>query len=197
MLANLSAAAPLPPSQALAGRTLRAQVLLVGMAVALLTLSAKVQIAWWPVPMTLQTYVVLVIGMTCGTRLGLAAVVSYVLAGALGFPVFAGTPEKGIGLAYIAGPTGGYLAGFIVAVVVCGRLAEKGWTSRFWPRVAAIVMGHATIFVFGIAWLGVFVGAERAVALGFIPFIGATIAKTLLAAVTVPAARRLVVRGGA
>jgi biotin transport system substrate-specific component len=167
------------------------------MAVALLTLSAKVQIAWWPVPMTLQTYVVLVIGMTCGTRLGLAAVVSYVLAGALGFPVFAGTPEKGIGLAYIAGPTGGYLAGFIVAVVVCGRLAEKGWTSRFWPRVAAIVMGHATIFVFGIAWLGVFVGAERAVALGFIPFIGATIAKTLLAAVTVPAARRLVVRGGA
>lgn len=197
MLANLPAAAPLPPSQAVAGRTLHAQVLLVGIAVALLTLSAKIQIAWWPVPMTLQTYVVLVIGMTYGTRLGLAAIVSYVVAGALGLPVFAGTPEKGVGLAYIAGPTGGYLAGFIAAVVVCGKLAENGWASRFWPRVAALVVGHATIFVLGISWLGAYVGLERAVALGFVPFIGATIAKTLLAVVTVPAARRLVARSGA
>ncbi|MBE7520833.1 MAG: biotin transporter BioY [Burkholderiales bacterium] len=196
MLANLPTAAPLPPSQAVAGRTLHAQVLLVGIAVALLTLSAKIQIAWWPVPMTLQTYVVLVIGMTYGTRLGLAAIVSYVVAGALGLPVFAGTPEKGVGLAYIAGPTGGYLAGFIASVVVCGKLADKGWTSRFWPRIATLVLGHATIFVFGIVWLGNFVGAERAVALGFVPFIGATIAKTLLAVVTVPAARRLVARSG-
>src|SRR5690349_15200312 len=93
----------------------------------LLTASAKAQVPMWPVPMTMQSFVVLVIGMAYGARLAGATVALYLLEGALGLPVFAGTPEKGIGLAYMAGPTGGYLAGFAVAAVAMGWLAERGW----------------------------------------------------------------------
>jgi len=97
------------------------QVLLVLGASLLLTLSAKIQVPFWPVPMTMQSYMVLVLGMALGPRLGPAAVAVYLAQGAIGLPVFAGTPEKGIGLAYMAGPTGGYLLGFFVAAVITGQ----------------------------------------------------------------------------
>ena len=86
----------------------------------LLTISAKVQVPFWPVPMTMQTFVVLAIGMAYGPALGMATVALYLAQGAFGLPVFAGTPEKGIGLAYMAGPTGGYLAGFVAAALLTG-----------------------------------------------------------------------------
>ena len=92
-----------------------------------LTVSAKTQIPFWPVPMTMQTFVVLVIGMAYGARLGVATIALYLLEGALGLPVFAGTPEKGVGLAYMMGPTGGYLLGFVAGAWLCGWLAERGF----------------------------------------------------------------------
>src|SRR3954465_14880485 len=101
--------------------------LLVVVAVALLTLSAKVQIPLWPVPMTMQTYAVLVLAMGLGTRLALVSVTSYLALGAAGLPVFAGTPDHGVGIGYMLGPTGGYLAGFVLATIVCGQLAHRGW----------------------------------------------------------------------
>src|SRR5712672_4648101 len=101
----------LPITAPLLAQGTYAGAILVATGLLLLTLSAKIQIPLWPVPMTMQTYVILVIAMAYGTRLGVATVVAYLLAGAVGLPVFAGTPEKGIGVPYMLGPTGGYLVG--------------------------------------------------------------------------------------
>lgn len=165
----------------------------------LLWASAKVQIPFWPVPMTMQTYVVLVIGATCGWRLGAATVMLYLAQGALGLPVFANTPERGIGLAYMAGPTGGYLVGFVVSVVMVGWLAERGWGRSLTKMTIAMIAGHAAIFVFGVAWLtylfafvfGVPEGTTAfgaAIAAGLTPFLAGTVLKTALAAATIPLA---------
>jgi biotin transport system substrate-specific component len=162
--------------------------MLVAAAVVLLTLSAKIQIPMWPVPMTMQTYVVLVIGMGYGTRLGLLSVGSYIALGVLGLPVFAGTPERGVGLPYVFGPTGGYLLGFVLAAGTCGALAKRGWDRHLLSCVSAMTIAHAVIFVCGVAWLATMTGWERAVAVGFTPFIAATIVKTILAAASLPAA---------
>lgn len=157
----------------------------------LLTLSAKIQIPFWPIPMTMQTYVVVVLGMAYGTRLGVATVVSYLVLGAVGLPVLAGTPERGIGLAYMIGPTGGYLVGFVVAAALAGELAARGWDRSFAWTLVAMTLAHLVIFVPGVAWLAASVGWERAFAVGVAPFVGATVAKTLLGVVTMPLAWRL------
>jgi biotin transport system substrate-specific component len=157
----------------------------------LLALSAKVQVPFWPVPMTMQTFVVLVLGAAYGWRLGLATVLVYLAEGAAGLPVFAGTPEKGIGLAYMAGPTGGYLVGFAVAAALAGWLAERGW-NRTLPRLAAsMVLGHAAIFLFGLSWLAGSIGWTKAVAVGLMPFWAATALKTALAVAAVAGLERL------
>ena len=151
----------------------------------LLTLSAKVQVPFWPVPMTMQTYVVVLLGVAYGWRLGLATVALYLAEGALGLPVFAGTPERGVGLVYMAGPTGGYLLGFLVAATVCGWLAERGF-ARTLPLLAFVALaGHAIMLVPGVAWLSTFVGFKEAVALGFAPFWAATLLKSALAVGTI------------
>ena len=106
--------------------------------------------------------------------------------GFLGLPVFAGALA---GPAYMAGPTGGYLAGFLAAAALIGVLAERGW-DRSWPLLlAAMALGHAVIFAFGFAWLAVLVGPGKAFALGVAPFAAATVVKTLLACALVGAAR--------
>ena len=153
-----------------------------------LTVSAKTQIPFWPIPMTMQTFVVLVIGMAYGSRLGAATVALYLLQGALGLPVFAGTPEKGVGLAYMMGPTGGYLLGFLVAAWVCGWLAERGFDRSPLKSLVAMSVGHVLIFVFGVAWLATFMGIEKAFMVGVAPFWAATIVKTLLGVATLPLA---------
>lgn len=173
-------------------RRFAAQLALIVTGVVALTASAKLQIPWWPVPMTMQTYVVLVIGMAYGTHLGLATMLAYLAAGALGLPVFAGTPEKGIGLAYMAGPTGGYLLGFVAATWICGGLTARGWDRDWLRSFAAMTVGHVVILALGVAWLAALMGASRAIELGLMPFIAATIAKTLLAGATLPAAWRAV-----
>ena len=137
----------------------------VGIAIAgslLLTLSAKTQIPFWPVPMTMQTFVVMVIGMALGPRLGVATVALYLTQGAVWFPVFACTPEKGVGLAYMMGPTGGYLAGFLAGAWICCALAERGWDRSWLKSGIAAAIGHAVIFGLGVLWLQSLIGWQKA-----------------------------------
>jgi biotin transport system substrate-specific component len=150
-----------------------------------LALSAKIQVPFTPVPMTLQTLVVLALGAAFGARLAAATVALYLLEGLFGLPVFAGAVA---GPAYMMGPTGGFLLGFLVAATLIGLLAERGW-DRSWARLfAAMTLGHVVIFALGFAWLAGLIGAEKAFALGVAPFALATIVKTLLASAVVGAA---------
>ncbi len=175
--------------------SLPAQVAAVVTGSLLLWVSAKVQLPFWPVPMTLQTLAVLAIAAALGRRLGTATVALYLVEGALGLPVFAGTPEKGVGLAYMMGPTGGYLLGFLLAAPVVGHFADRGWTRRPVAMFAVMLLGLALIYAPGLAWLAQFVGAEKAVAFGFTPFILGDLAKAGIAALAFPAAWSLLRRG--
>ncbi len=157
-----------------------------------LVVSAKVQVPFYPVPMTLQTLAVLTLGALFGPRLAAATLALYLGEGLIGLPVFAGAVA---GPAYVAGPTGGYLAGFLLAAALVGWLAERGWT-RGWPlAIAAMTLGHLVIFAAGFAWLALALGAGKAWAVGVVPFSAATLTKTLLAAALAIAARRLAPRG--
>lgn len=161
---------------------------------ALLTVSAKVQVPFWPVPMTLQTLALQLIAMSFGLRLGVATVLLYLAEGALGLPVFAGSPERGIGLAYIVGPTGGYLAGFVVATAAMGWLAERGWDRSVLRAFAVGLVGNAIVIGLGSAWLASLIGLERALAAGVTPFLLASFLKVGLAAAIMPAAWQLIRR---
>jgi biotin transport system substrate-specific component len=169
-------------------------VLLALVGSALLTLSAKVQVPLYPVPMSMQTFVVLVLGMAYGPRLGLATVLLYLAEGAAGLPVFANTPERGIGLPYMMGPTGGFLLGFAISAWFCGWLAERGWDRSLWRTAIAITVGHAIILGLGWAWLATLVGPEKAYLGGIAPFYIATVYKTVLAVAVMPGAWWLVRR---
>ncbi|NIA70611.1 biotin transporter BioY [Pelagibius litoralis] len=160
----------------------------------LLALSSKLQVPFWPVPMTMQTLVVLTIGMALGPRLALATLGLYLLQGAVGLPVFAGTPEKGLGLAYMTGPTGGYLAGFVIAAVLVGKLAERRWDRHPLTTAAAMLAGMAVIYALGAAWLAGFIGIEKAVQFGVLPFLLADAVKIMLATALIPLAWRAVRR---
>lgn len=153
-----------------------------------LWISAKIQVPFYPVPMTMQTFVVLVIGMAFGWRLGAATLALYIAEGAMGLPVFAGTPEKGLGLAYMVGPTGGYLLGFLVAAATVGWLAEKGWGRNVGLTLAAMTIGTAIILAFGNAWLGAVIGWDKPVLqFGLYPFLPGAAFKIALAALLMPA----------
>jgi biotin transport system substrate-specific component len=130
--------------------------------------------------------------MGYGSRLGAATVGLYLLQGALGLPVFAGTPEKGIGLAYMMGPTGGYLVGFLLAAAVVGWLAERGWDRTLSLAVVAMVIGTILLFVPGILWLAALIGLSKAVAAGVTPFLLASVVKLALAAAVMPLAWRAI-----
>lgn len=149
--------------------------------------SAKVKIPFYPVPMTMTTFVVLVIGMVYGWKLGAATILLYIAEGAIGLPVFAGTPEKGVGLAYIMGPTGGYLAGYVLAAAICGYLAQLNWDKRVSTTALAMLLGNLAIYVPGLLWLGMLFGWDKPIlAWGLIPFIAGDLAKIALAAATIP-----------
>ena len=154
----------------------------------LLTLSAKISVPFFPVPMTMQTFVVVGIGLAMGPVWGVTAVAMYLAQGALGLPVFAGTPEKGIGLAYMAGPTGGYLAGYLLAAFVTGKLAERGWDRTVVTAFLAALAGAVALYVPGMLWLGQVVGWDKPVlAWGLWPFVYGDLLKTALAAGVFPA----------
>ncbi len=160
----------------------------------LLWISAKVQVPFWPVPMTMQTLVVLALGAALGWRLGLVTVALYLLEGAAGLPVFAGTPDKGLGLAYMVGPTGGYLVGFMAGVALIGCLAARGWDRSIPWMFTAMMLGHVVILICGWAWLATLIGPEKAWIAGVAPFYLATLVKTALAALALPAVWHLVKR---
>ncbi|ABA78074.2 biotin transporter BioY [Rhodobacter sphaeroides] len=159
---------------------------------ALITLGAKIQIPFWPVPMTLHSLAVFFLAAALGPRLGFAAMATYLAAGALGMPVFSGTPERGIGLVYMAGPTGGYLAGYLLGAGLAGWLAEgRGAIVRFLAMLAGLTVVYAT----GLAWLAHFVPAASLLAAGFLPFILGDLVKLALASGLVGALARFKGRG--
>jgi biotin transport system substrate-specific component len=160
---------------------------------ALLTLCAKIQIPFYPVPLTMGTFAVLMIGMTYGWRLATATLLLYMCEGAAGLPVFAETPEKGIGLNYMMGGTGGYLVGYVLAASACGWLAERGWDRNFASTILVMLVGNALIYVPGLLWLGVLYGWDKPILeWGLTPFILGDITKLALAAALMPLAWTLI-----
>jgi biotin transport system substrate-specific component len=164
--------------------------LLVSGASLLIALSAQVAVPlpFTPVPLTFQTLVVLAAGMVLGSLRGALAVALYMLEGCAGLPVFSGGAS---GIAHLLGPTGGYVLGFLPAAWLTGALAETGWDRRLCTTVAAMLAGNSLIYLFGVGWLTRFVGAERVIHLGFLPFIPGDLLKTAIAAALLPAAWRL------
>ncbi|WP_207479711.1 biotin transporter BioY [Arenibaculum pallidiluteum] len=160
----------------------------------LLAVSAKVQVPFQPVPMTMQTLVVLALGMAYGSRLGAATVALYLAQGLAGLPVFAGPLA---GPAYFAGPTAGFLLGFVMAAALVGLLAERGWDRHWASALAAMAIGHVVLFVPGVAWLSLATGLEKAIALGVTPFVAATLLKTALGCALMQAAWHVVARRSA
>jgi biotin transport system substrate-specific component len=152
----------------------------------LLAVSAKVQVPFYPVPMTLQTLVVLLLGAGLGARPAAASVALYLIEGLAGLPVFAGAVAGPI---YMAGPTGGFLVGFLPAALLIGFAADRLWDRTWVKLLVSLSLGHAVVFVFGFAWLAQFIGAEKAFAAGVAPFALATIVKTLLAVALIGAGR--------
>jgi biotin transport system substrate-specific component len=146
-----------------------------------------------PVPITAQTFGVLLTGAVLGSRRGFAAMLVYLAEGAAGMPVFAGGTA---GWLIISGPTGGYLASYPLAAFAVGFLAERGWDRNFFRAAVAMVVGEVIIYAVGVPWLSHFIGGHSAVALGLTPFIGGDIAKLILAAAILPSAWALVNRGG-
>ena len=144
----------------------------------LLTISAKIKIPFYPVPMTMQTFVVLFLGITLGPRIGLLTISLYLFEGIFGLPVFAGTPEKGIGLVYFTGPTMGYLIGFLVAVYFSGSFKyDKGLINTFLKLIFSV----SFIYIFGLIWLGTLIGWDKPIfKLGAQPFLLAELFKILL-----------------
>ena len=152
----------------------------------LLTLSAKIQVPFYPVPMTMQTCVLLFISMTLGSKLASLTVLLYLVEGALGLPVFAGTPLKGLGLEYILGPTGGYLLGFFLASCIVGYLADNGFDRTFFRAFIAMLIGTILIFLCGYVWLSGFIGLEKAMQYGVLPFFWSELFKIGLATAALP-----------
>ena len=147
---------------------------------AFVALLARVQLPFVPVPLTGQTLGVLLVGGLLGARLGALAMVLYLLEGALGLPVFA----RGGGLAYLLGPTGGYLFAFPLAAYLSGYLVERGAARRFFPAFLAMLAAAFSVFLLGVPWLGLYLGADlgRAAALGLYPFVPGEVLKAALAA---------------
>ena len=157
-----------------------------------LTLAAKIQVPLWPVPMTFGTLAVLMVGMAYGWRLAGATLMLYMAQGAIGLPVFAGTPEKGIGLAYMMGGTGGYLIGYVLAAMAVGWLAEKGWDRTILGAALAMLIGNALIYIPGVMWLGALLGWDKPILeWGFTPFILGDVIKLGLAMFLMPLAWHL------
>lgn len=145
------------------------------------------QISFWlpfsPVPVTGQTLAVLLVGFLLGSRKGALSVLAYLTEGSLGLPFFAGGKA---GFVALAGVTGGYLMGFVLAAFVVGWLAERGWDRHFWTSTLAMVIGTALIFAGGLAWLAAFVPSAKLLSLGFYPFLPGAAVKIALGAVMLP-----------
>lgn len=177
------------PRQERATGWLRDAVLVVA-GIALIAVSARIHVALPMVPMTMQTLAVLLVAAAYGVRLGVITVVLYIAAGALGLPVFAGSAG---GLAYLKGPTAGFLAGFVVAAAFTARAGPYGWDRSFWRMLAVMTVAHIVILALGHLWLayGIGLGSEKAWRVGVAPFVAGAVVKSLLGAALLPVLDRL------
>ena len=143
-----------------------------------LTISAKIKIPFYPVPMTMQTFVVLLLGLSFGYKIGLSAVSLYLLEGIAGLPVFSNSPERGIGLVYFTGPTMGYLIGFLSACYLASFIKLN---DSYFVILTKLTLAVSTIYVLGVIWLGILIGWEKPIfSLGVAPFLLAETFKILL-----------------
>ena len=143
-----------------------------------LTISAKLKIPFYPVPLTMQTFVVLFLGMAFGYKIGFATVGVYLLEGIIGIPVFSNSPEKGVGLIYFTGPTMGYLIGFLSAVFFSGYLNFK---KNIFIIFSKLIFSVSTVYFFGVLWLGTLIGWNKPILeLGVTPFLLAELFKICL-----------------
>ena len=143
-----------------------------------LTISAKIKIPFYPVPMTMQTFVVLFLGVSLGYKIGLASIGLYLFEGILGLPVFSNSPEKGVGLIYFTGPTMGYLIGFLIASFLASKINTK---DSFWLILLKLIIATSTIYILGLFWLGTLIGWDKPIfTLGAEPFLLAEIFKVII-----------------
>jgi biotin transport system substrate-specific component len=149
----------------------------------------RLPLPFTPVPLTGQTFAVLLVGATLGSRRGAASLVLYLVSGLAGLPVFTGL---GSGLSHLAGPTGGYLIGFIAAAFATGWLCERKLDRRWSTALLPFLVGEALIYLFGLPWLAAFVGISRVMTAGLIPFLPGDAVKVILAAITLPTAWKYV-----
>lgn len=156
----------------------------------LIALSSKLQIPALPVPFTMQSYVILTLSMAMGFRLATLTIGMYLIEGAIGLPVFA----KGGGLAYMMGPTGGYLFGFLLAAMTVGYLADRGFDKKLHLAVLAMLIGTVMLFAPGVLWLAHLLGMDKALAVGLHPFWVGMFIKLALGALTLPLAWKLIKR---
>ncbi|WP_170564669.1 biotin transporter BioY [Ruegeria atlantica] len=169
------------------------QVVLVALGILALAIAAKIKVPMWPVPITMGTFAVLTIGTAYGTRLGLATMLGYLLIGALGFDVFAGSSAEKFGLTYMMGGTGGYLVGYLLATVLLGALAARGWDRSFGKMALALVLANVVIYLPGLLWLGQLYGWDQPILQwGLTPFLVGDAIKLVLAALLIPGLWKLV-----
>ena len=154
----------------------------------LLAVSSKIQVPFWPVPMTMQTFIVFIIGMSYGWKLAFSTLIVYLVEGSLGLPVFA----KGGGLLYLIGPTAGYLYGMVIAAGVIGFLAERGYNDSYIKSLISLIIGTVIIFVLGVGYLGSVIGYDKALAGGLYPFIPSEFFKIGLAVILIPSITRYI-----
>lgn len=173
---------------------LATQLLLAIVGTLVLTLSAKTKVVLGPVDISMQTLAVFLIAAAFGMRLGVATLLLYMAEGAMGFPVFQSTPEKGIGIAYMLGSTGGYLAGFVVMAAIVGWAADRGWDRHPIKFFNAILVAEIVMMAMGFAWLALVIGPEKSWQFGVVPFIVGDLIKVALAASLVPAVWSLLKR---
>jgi biotin transport system substrate-specific component len=149
----------------------------------ILAVSSKIKIPFYPVPMTMQTLVILIIGVGFGWRLGVATIALYLFEGIIGLPVFSGTPEKGIGLVYFTGPTMGYLFGFLAAVYFSGKFV---YDNNIIMNFLKLFFATSFIYIIGMAWLGSLIGWDKPIfQLGAQPFLLAELFKILIVTFTI------------
>ncbi|MER8500398.1 biotin transporter BioY [Mesorhizobium sp. M0204] len=173
---------------------LAGQLLLAIAGTLLLILSAKTKVMLGPVDISMQTLAVFLIAASFGMRLGVATLLLYMAEGALGLPVFQSTPEKGIGIAYMLGSTGGYLAGFVVMAAIVGWAADRGWDRHPIKLFNAMLVAEIVMMAMGFAWLALLIGPEKSWQFGVVPFIVGDLIKVALAASLVPAVWSLLKR---
>ncbi len=182
----VDAAVPRPWRASPAARLVTNLALIVaGSVLTALAAQVSIPLPFTPVPITGQTFAVLLVGAALGSRRGAASMALYVAQGLAGLPVFAGGKA---GLAVLFGPTGGYLIGFIAAAFLTGWLAERGWDRRPLTTALAMILGNLVIYLFGVSWLAAFVGVSKAPLLGMVPFIPGDLVKIVLATVALPGA---------